>query len=202
MTVSAQVREIVTLLMKRPITEEIASRVQAIEGYEHLEIVNGEWIGLEERAEDMTGEQHGWIEAKILNALMNYVLQHDAGRVYPGDTDFVLDGEPGDLRLKRQPDIAFVATARVRPSQGFHYGAPDLAVEIISPSQSYVEIREKINEYLHYGSQQAWLIVPQTGQIEVYLRDGTIRVYRSGNTMTGGELLPGFALDVAAVLAD
>jgi Uma2 family endonuclease len=202
MTVLAQVREIVTLLMKRPITEEIASRIQAIEGYEHLEIVNGEWIGLEDRAEDMTGEQHGWIEAKILNALMNYVLQHDAGRVYPGDTDFVLEGEPGDLRLKRQPDIAFVATARVRPSQGFHYGAPDLAVEIISPSQSYAEIREKINEYLHYGAQQAWLVVPQTGQIEVYLPDGTIRVYHSGDTLVGGDLLPGFALDVAAALAE
>ena len=85
--VQEQVREIVHLLMKRPITEEIALRVETYEGFDHLEITDGEWVGFEE-GEPVGGEEHGWIEAIIIHSLMSWALQNGSGRVYPGDTVF------------------------------------------------------------------------------------------------------------------
>jgi Uma2 family endonuclease len=194
-----EVRAIVGLLIKRPITEEIVTQVRALEDYQLLEIADAEWVGFEEGTEDVTGEEHGWIEAKIIHEFMGYVLEHNAGRIYPGDTDFVLDGEPGNIRLLRKPDVAFVTRERVKPSRGLYYGVPDLAVEIISPSQSYSEVREKVSEYLTHGARQVWFVLPQNREIEVHLSGGIIRTYHPGDTVPGGDLLPGFSLDVAAV---
>lgn len=63
--IQKEVREIVALLMKRPITEEIAMRIEEIEGFEHLEIEDGNWVGFDED-ENMGGGEHGRIEFKLL----------------------------------------------------------------------------------------------------------------------------------------
>jgi Uma2 family endonuclease len=196
--VQEQVREIVFLLMKRPITEEIAMQVEAIEGFEHLEIVNGEWVGFE-KDEYMAGEEHGWIETTIIHALADWALKNKAGRVYSGDTDFVLDGTSDDIRKSRKPDVAFVKNSRVKPSKGYVYLAPDLVVEIISPTERPGAIREKLNEYLEYGVKQVWQVFPDNQQIVVNYPDGSARTYGIGDTISGGELLPGFELAVATV---
>src|SRR5664279_48986 len=133
-----EVRTMVNLLMKRPITEEIAMQVKAIPGYKHLEITDGQWVGFEDIEDEMTtGEEHGWIESLLLYFLTTYVLQHKAGRVYPGDVTYVLSGQPDGIDRSREPDVSFVASANVTPSKGFIYVAPDLVVEIVSPSQDY-----------------------------------------------------------------
>lgn len=195
-----EVRAIVALLMKRPITEEIAMQVKSIPGYKHLEITNGEWVGLDKAEDDVTtGEERGWIEALLLHFFTGYVLQHKAGRVYPGDVTFVLNGERGDLRITREPDVAFVAEANVTPTRGFIYRAPDLAVEIISPSQDYDELIEKRDEYFQYGTKQVWIVLPNLKQIQVHLPDGSSRTYKIGQVIPGGDLLPGFTLDVSAI---
>jgi Uma2 family endonuclease len=196
--IQKEVREIVFLLMKRPITEEIALRVEAIEGFEHLEIVDGEWVGFD-KDETVGGEEHGYIEFKILLQLSNHVEQHRLGRVYPGDTTFVLDGQPADIGLQRRPDVAFVAAQNVRPSKGYYYGVPDLAVEIISPSERPAEIRKKLRQYLTHGVQQVWQVFPDASEIIVNFPDSTSKTYRLGDLLPGGDLLPDFSLDVAAI---
>lgn len=196
--VQDRVREIVFLLMQRPITEEIARRVETYQGFEHLEVVDGNWVGFEE-GDYVRGEEHGWIETIVIHALMTWVLQNNSGRVYPGDTDFVLDGEPDNIRVKRRPDVAFVQSDRVQATQGYYYGVPDLAVEIISPSERPGAIREKLNIYLQFGLQQVWQVYPENRQIIVNLPDGSARTYNVGDTIPGGDLLPGFALAVASV---
>ncbi len=193
-----QVREIVFLLMKRPITEEIAMQVEAIEGFEHLEIVDGEWVGFE-KDEYMAGEEHGWIETIIIHSLADWALKHKAGRVYSGDTDFVLDGSPNAIRKSRKPDVAFVKSSRIKPSKGYVYMAPDLAVEIISPTERPGAIRDKLNEYLEYGVKQVWQVFPDNQQIVVNFPDGSAKTYGIGDTISGGDLLPGFELTVATV---
>lgn len=192
------VREIVSLLMQRPITEAIAMQVAQCEGFKHLEIANGNWV-LDEQDPYMTGEEHAWIEALILHALIGWALANQAGRVYPGDMDFVLEGTPDHIHIKRQPDVAYVSNARVQATSGYYYGAPDLVVEIVSPSQSRPEMVQKANEYLRYGSLQVWLVFPNRREIEVHTAEGLPTVYAAGQTLSGGDLLPGFALDVAAV---
>lgn len=196
--VQEQVREIVFLLMKRPITEEIAVQVEAIEGFEHLEIVDGEWVGFE-KDEYMAGEEDGSIETIIIHALADWALKHKTGRVYSGDTDFVLDGKPDDIRKSRKPDVAFVKSSRVKASKGYVYLAPDLAVEIISPTERPGAIREKLNEYLEYGVKQVWQVFPDNRQIVVNFPDGSANTYGMDDTIFGGDLLPDFELAVATV---
>lgn len=192
--------EIETLLAIRPITEAIAMRVKNTPGYEHLLITDGEWVGLEKDKHEVgTGEQHGWIEMQILLALGNWAKANKAGRVYPGDVTFVLDGKRGKLGKMREPDVAFVASENVQPSEGFIYRAPDLAVEIISPSQDFSELRMKVDEYLQYGTQQVWLVLPRLKQIEVFFADDSARIYRLTDAVPGGDLLPGFSLPVREV---
>jgi Uma2 family endonuclease len=195
-----EVRSIVALLMQRPITEEIVLKIAEIEGYEHLEIKNGEWVGLDREWEDMTtGEEHGWIESLLMILIGGFVLKNKLGRVYPGDVVFVLDGTPKNIRHKVEPDFAFVATENVRPSKGFIYQAPDFAIEIKSPSQNDEEMRAKAAEYLQYGTKQVWLVFPDKKQIEVHLPNAAPKVYGVGEMISAGDLLAGFTLDVAVV---
>ncbi len=199
--VQAQVIELTELLALRPITEAIALRVEAIDGFKHLEIVDGEWVGLGKEDGFMGGERHGRIEFKLLLRLGTHVEAHHLGMLYPGDTVFVLDGEPGNIRLKRQPDVAFVAAERVQSSAGYIYGAPDLAVEIISPSERSTDIQKKLREYLRYGVRQVWHMYPEQGEVVVHLADGSAHTYGLGDTLPGGDVLPGLALSVSDVFA-
>ncbi|MCC6612079.1 MAG: Uma2 family endonuclease [Anaerolineae bacterium] len=196
-----EVREIVTLLMKRPITEAIALDVETHAGFEHLEIEGGQWVGFDED-ETMAGEEHGRIEFRLLLRLGNHVELHKLGNVYPGDTVFVLHGSPEDIQIKRRPDLAFVSRGRVKPTKGYIYAAPDIAVEIISPTERPTDIRQKLREYLDYGVQQVWQVFPESQEIQIHLPDGTARTYRAGEVIDGGDLLLGFQLDVATVFAE
>src|SRR5258705_422965 len=83
-------------------------------------------------------------------------VSRNLGRLYPGDVTFVLDGTPGDIRKMVEPDVAFVSIENVKPSKGFIYRAPDLAIEIKSPSQNDEEMRDKAAEYIQYGTKQVW----------------------------------------------
>jgi Uma2 family endonuclease len=199
--IQKEVRDIVFLLMKRPITEEIAMQVEAIEGFEHLEIDNGEWVGFDED-EIMSGEEHGRIEFKLILRLGNYVEQNDLGVLYPGDTVFVLDGTPDDMRVKRRPDIAFVRKENAKRTKGYIFGAPDIAIEIISPTERPGEIRKKLHQYLDHGVKQVWQVYPDAQEIVVHFPDRTAKTYRAGDTLIVGDVLPGFTLEVTAVFTD
>ncbi|MAS34659.1 MAG: hypothetical protein CL610_11675 [Anaerolineaceae bacterium] len=199
--IQERVREIVFLLMTRPITEEIAMRVMETPGFEHLEISGGQWIGFE-KDEYMAGEEHGWIESIIIHALTDWALKHKLGRVYSGDTDFVLEGKLGDIRQSRKPDVALVRENRLQPSKGYLYLAPDLAVEIISPTARPGAIREKLSTYLAYGVKQVWQVFPDNQQIVVNLPDGSAKTYGIGDTISGSDVLPGFELAVATVFEE
>lgn len=194
----SQVKAIVSLLMKRPITEEIAMQVAEIPGYKKLEIVDGNWT-LDEVDDDVTtGEEHGWIESLLIMLIGSYVLANKLGRVYPGDVAYVLRGDPLDIQRQREPDVSFVKQDRVTPSRGFIYGAPDLAIEIVSPTQDEPEMIDKANEYFRYGTEVVWLVYPRERLIDVRTPVSAIK-YGMGDTISGGDLLPGFSLSVAQV---
>ena len=199
--VQEHVREIVFLLMKRPITEAIAMQVTEIRGFEHLEITDGQWTGFE-KDEYMVGEEHGRIEFKLILRIGNHVEENDLGTLYPGDTDFVLDGEPGNVRMSRRPDIAFVHRDRVVPSKGYNYVVPDIAVGIISPSERPGAIRQKLSEYLEHGVQQVWQVYPDNQEIVVNLPDGSSKTYGIDDVIPGGDLLPGFDLKLKTIFEE
>ena len=195
-----EVVELVRLLVARPITEEIALRVGEFDDFKLLEIANGNWVlEPEEWTADMTGEEHGRIEFLLLLLFGNYVIERKLGMLYPGVTDFVLDGEPGNIRIKRKPDVAFVAAEHAQSSRGYYFRAPDLAIEIVSPSQRRAQMLTKVAEYLLHGTTQVWLVFPARSEVEVHTADTPAHVYGMGDVLTGGELLPEFTLEVAAL---
>ena len=164
------------------------------------EIIDGQWV-IPDGETQMAGKQHGAISAKLNYFLVAYVIENPAGTVYADNTSYVLESDTHGVELIRVPDVSFVRTERIdreKPNSP-HYQAPDLAIEIISPSESGAEIRRKLKDYLRTGTGQVWQVYPNTKEVVVYLPDGTGITYEIGQSIPGGELLPGFELDVAKI---
>ncbi len=88
-----------------------------------------------------------------------------------------------------------------RPSKGFQEGAPDLCVEIISPSEQPGEMRRKVGEYFSSGAQQVWHLFPETEQAIIYTSLKTAQAYEPGDEINAGGLLPGFRSRVSDLFA-
>jgi Uma2 family endonuclease len=140
------------------------------------------------------GGEHGYIELGIGSDLRVFVRKHKLGRVYPGDTGFRLGRD-----TVRCPDVAFVRRERVEAihSDGFMKGAPDLAVEVSSPSNSVRQLRRKVKQYLAAGCHTVWVLYPKRKQVDVYEASGVIRTLGEDEMLEAPELLPGFSVKVA-----
>lgn len=163
------------------------------------EIVNGQWV---QSAEDkMAGELHGAIATNLIIALGSYVKAHALGRVYPADTTFILDEDEHGIQLMRLPDVSFVAAHHVKTHDRdtYYQLAPDLAIEIISPSERASAVRAKLKDYLRTGVRQVWHVYPETREVLVHHADGTTYTYSTGQTIPGADVLPGFELPVATI---
>lgn len=115
-----------------------------------------------------------------------------------------LTGSSAGFRMKdgsiRAPDVSFVRAERApsgEEAKRFFDGAPDLAVEIISPSESRNDIFRKIGEYFESGAQQVWIVQPTNRTVTVYHSMDRVRTYESDETLDGGNLLPGFRCPVS-----
>jgi Uma2 family endonuclease len=116
----------------------------------------------------------------------------------------VLTGEPG-FRLRtnpdtvRAPDVAFVRRERVpaRGTQrGYFEGAPDLAVDVISPNDLYTEVDEKVEEWLEHGTRPVFVVNPRRETVAIHRTDGSVRVLTVEDTLDGEDVLPGWTLPV------
>jgi len=154
------------------------------------EIVNGKWTGTPK----MAGQEHARISMRLSVALFTFVNARDLGEVYGDNLNYVLEGEPGNIVRMRIPDLSFVAANRTSTpdEKGYYYLAPDLAIEVISPTESKKETVEKIADYLRFGAKQVWAVDPDPRTVTVHLPDGSTKVY--SETLTGGDVLPGFVL--------
>ncbi len=109
--------------------------------------------------------------------------------------------------LQRRPDLAFVSHARWPfkrrvPNVPVWDMVPDLAVEVIGESNSAYEVQKKIHEYFDAGVVRVWVIYPDQAEVYVYSSPTEIQVIQSGQTLDGGDLLPGFQLPLAALFED
>jgi Uma2 family endonuclease len=104
----------------------------------------------------------------------------------------------------RIPDVSFIALARLphgRVPEGYIDGAPDLAVEIVSPSDRAEDVYGKVREYLEAGTRLVWVVWPRYRAITAYTQDGQIRELRAGDELGGDDVLPGFRVPVAEIFA-
>ncbi|HUF51072.1 MAG TPA: Uma2 family endonuclease [Longimicrobiales bacterium] len=151
--------------------------------------------------EPKPGDAHGRLVTLVSYRLMQYVEQHPGhGRVYT-EAGFVLVEQPLTVR---GPDVAFVRAERVPSgySPGMFRGAPDLAIEIVSPGNRPGELLHKISEFLEAGTAIVWVIDPAQETAVVHDQSGMPRVLRSGDRLDGGALLPGLSWDLDRLFAD
>ena len=138
---------------------------------------------------------HGRIGSRIITELQKYADEHRSGVVYQSDTGFILFRRPDTVR---SPDAAYVNVERVPDVEsGFLELAPDLAVEVISPSNPAKELATKVIQYLDAGSQEVWVVDPDNRLVTISSPDGTARTLRERDVIEDRALLPGFRLPVA-----
>ena len=100
----------------------------------------------------------------------------------------------------RGPDVSVVFRPRAEGrSSGFVPDAPDIAVEVISPSNTAVEADRKVAEYLAAGSQRVWVVYPAGRRVIIHCADGSVISYNGDDMITDEELLPGFSLPLSEI---
>lgn len=169
--------------------EEFAS-MEALPTDWNQELVKGEAMDM-----PLTQGEHGIICGEICWLMKNTVKANNLGWVTTNDTGVVLEREPDTIR---GPDVGFWSIERQpeRP-KGYLQIPPDIAVEVLSPSDSKKAVREKIREYIAAGVRLVWLVNPQDKTVMVYA--GTMRgiEYDEADTLDAGDVLPGFSCKVA-----
>lgn len=147
-----------------------------------------------------TGGLHGVLEARIARHLANFVEENGLGYVTGASGSYILARNPDVVRI---PDAAFVAKTRMpKPiPEKFLPLAPDLAVEIVSPNDSALEVRQKVREYLKYGVQLVWVIYPDLQTVDSYSAQGT-QTLSDDAVLDGGAVLPNFHLPLSVLFAD
>lgn len=142
---------------------------------------------------------HSAIQFFLAAILHPYLTQTGVGRAF---TELrCIFGPPGQERAY-VPDLTYVARARLPSGPARHlHVAPDLAVEILSPDQHATQFLDKIQFYLLYGVRLVWVIDPATATVAVETPGEEARILRSGDTLDGGEVLPGFSVAVDDIFA-
>ena len=163
------------------------------DGLRH-ELVRGEL-----RTMPPTGLDHGDHESVLDGSLGPYVRKGKLGRVFTGDPGFVLAANPDTVRA---PDLAFIRRDRLvdgRGPRGYFHGAPDLAVEIISPNDLYTEVDEKVGEWLQFGTQMVFVVNPRRRTVAVHRPGQPIRIFGIDDVLSGEDVVPGWTLPVHAL---
>jgi len=147
------------------------------------------------------GHEHGSIAALFTVSLGQHVLANGLGRVYAAETGFKLASDPD---LVRAPDTAFVRRERVETigrTEGYWPGAPDLAIEVISPDDSYAEVEEKVCDWLEAGTRMAIVLNPRQRTAKVYRSLTEVSVLTERDTLDGGDVVPGWKMALAQLFA-
>jgi len=157
----------------------------------HLELVRGV-----ARVSEPPGGVHGKIAGSLVAHLRNHVERLGLGTVLV-ETGYVLQRGPDTVR---GPDVSFVSRARLPPDripEQFIPGAPDLAVEILSPGSRWTEVEEKVADYFAAGTRLVWVVAPGERRAIVRYPDRPPRVLAAAESLDGEDVVPGFALALA-----
>jgi Uma2 family endonuclease len=164
------------------------------DGMRH-ELVEGEM-----RTMPPTGAEHGGYETDVSYNLKHALRGRGVGRVAGGEVGFRLRRSPDTVR---GADVAFVRAERLPGGvlpKGYFEGAPDLAVEIVSPGDTATEVEEKVRDWLRHGAGAVWVIYPSGPGLVAHRPDGSARHHGLEDEVDGGEAVPGFRMRLADLL--
>ena len=137
------------------------------------------------------GGIHGILAIRLASRLDAWAVSGNFGETGT-ESGFILDRDPD---IVRGPDVYFISRARIPPAgipEAFWNLAPDLAVEIISPDETAVEVRGKTLEYLHAGTALVWNIYPRSREVVAFTPDGLSRTFSENDVLQDEKVLPGF----------
>jgi len=140
--------------------------------------------------------EHGRVTVNVTTPLDQHVRANNLGTVYAAETGFKLRSNPDTVRA---PDAAFVSRQRleqVGEVAGYWPGAPDLVVEVISPSDVYTEVEEKVFDWLEAGARMVVVVNPRKRAVMVYRSLTDIVVLTENDTLDGGDVVPGWRMPV------
>src|SRR5918999_4198022 len=138
------------------------------------------------------GHWHGRVAINITTPLAQHVRARNLGAVYAAETGFKLASDPDVVRA---PDVAFIRRERVEEVgnvEGYWPGAPDLAVEVISPSDTYTEVQEKVFDWLEAGTRMVIVVMPRRRPVAVYRSLTEIVMLTENDALDGGDVVPGW----------
>jgi len=154
------------------------------DGYKY-ELLDGELIM------SPTHARHGEVSMRIGGLLLNFADRNDSGKIYDSSTGFRL---APDLLLS--PDVSFVSKARLKKiliaPDRFLLGAPDLAIEVLSPSERLHQVHRKLDRFFEHGVRLVWWIDWTKEQVHIYSPDSVSALTRRTDILSGGDVLPGF----------
>ena len=144
------------------------------------------------------GHTHGKRGNRVNHSLSTHVYGNRLGEVYLAETGFILETEPDHVRA---PDVAFVRQERVEAAgdgDGFFPGPPDLAIEVISPSDLLTDVYEKVEEWLAAGTLMVIVINPRNRTVSVHTSESAVTL-NEGDTLDGADVVPGWRLPIADI---
>lgn len=145
--------------------------------------------------------RHGLTAGQILGMLGRYVHQERLGLVLAGGTGFWISRDPDTVRA---PDVAFIARENLPekdPSEAFWPGAPDLAVEVLSPDDRPREVKEKSEAWLSAGVKLLWVVDPKLRTVTVYQPGADVIEIAGADELQGGKVVRGFRCTVVEIFA-
>lgn len=160
-----------------------------------VELVEGEIIEMSKPS-----GLHGQITFLLSLKIGNFVVENGLGIVTAADTGFILERNPDGGDTVRGLDIAFLSSANAPAVLPDHLVdvAPDLAVEIISPSNRVTDMHRKIRQLLAAGTALVWIVHPETRTVEAHTRSGAATL-EEDDLLSGGDVLPGFEIPVREI---
>ena len=144
----------------------------------------------------------GVVAARVVGVLINYVDTQSLGYVSTAEAGFILNTNPSTVVA---PDVAYVRRDRYPgglPESGFSPLPPDLAVEVISPSDKRADIAQKQALYAKAGVPLVWWVDPERREVTIYRLGQAPEVIEATGMLDGGDVLPGFTLELRTIFRD
>jgi len=142
------------------------------------------------------GGEHGKIAGRLCHWLTAYTMPRKLGHVLTAETGFLLARDPDTVRV---PDVSFLRAGRAI-AQGFVEGAPELVVEIVSPSDRRTAVADKVLEWIEAGASAVWVVSPRARTVTVH-EGAQARILEESDTLDGGSVVPGFTLDLGELFS-
>lgn len=155
------------------------------------ELIRGELVTMAP-----TGYSHGMIESTFAAILRHFVRKHGLGHVMVGEVGIYIQRDPDTIRAA---DVVYISHERLAQAQSPSYldVAPELIVEILSPTDRWSEMLEKLEEYFIIGVTEVWLADPRRRDVLVYRSLTEVQRFTLDDTLSHSTALPDFAVNVA-----